>query len=126
MEIRNRTSGNADRPRSAEGHDVIDFTRLNRERIADSVQELEQSHLERLSKPPEAARLAAAREKKGPGASEDEVAVSVASQALSADEDPTDVARRRAQIETVRTAVVEGSLATPDRVERAVRKLLGA
>ena len=32
---------------------------------------------------------------------------------------------RQAQIETVRTAVAEGSLATPDRVERAVRKLLG-
>lgn len=124
MEIR-KTNGSPDRPRNADGGDVIDFTRLNRERIADSVQELEQTHLERLAKPPEAARLAVPRERKTGGPVADEVAVSVASQALAADEDPAEVARRRAQIETIRTAVAEGSLATPERVERAVRRLLG-
>ncbi len=125
MEIRNRPNNNADRPLTAEGADVIDFTRLNRARIADSVQELENTHLERLRQPPDAAKLALVREKQGAGQIEDRVAVSAASQALAADEDPTEVARRRAQIETVRAAVAEGTLATPERVERAARKLLG-
>jgi len=51
--------------------------------------------------------------------------VSVASRALTANEDPSEVARWSAQIAAVRNAVAEGSLATPERVERAAHKLLG-
>lgn len=125
MEIRNRTNGSPERPRNEQGGDVIDFTRTNRERIADAVQDLENGRLEQLRHPPEAAKLVGDRENTVHARLTDRLDVSVASQALSADEAPAEVARRRAQVETLRTAVAEGTLATPERVERAVRKLLG-
>lgn len=126
MEIRNRPNGPLERPSTEPGENVIDFTRTNRQRIADAVQDLESGRLEHLQRPPDAAKLVAPKEKPVTARDEDHVDVSIASQVLSADEDATEVARRRAQIETVRTAVAEGSLATPERVERAARKLLGS
>jgi len=126
MEIRNRTNGPLERPRTEAGEDAIDFTRMNRERIADAVQDLESGRLEHLQRPPDSVKLVIGKEEQAVARDEDQVDVSVASLVLAADEDATEVARRRAQIETVRTAVAEGSLATPDRVERAARKLLGA
>jgi|GEM_PF-4676362 len=126
MEIRNRTNGPVERPRTEPGEDVIDFTRTNRQRISDAVQDLESGRLEHLQRPPDAAKLVIRKEEPAVARDEDQIDVSVASLVLSADEDATEVARRRAQIEIVRTAVAEGSLATPDRVERAARKLLGA
>lgn len=125
MEIRNRPTGDADRPRNATEGNVIDFTRVNRERIADAVEDLEATRLEKLRHPPADVTALRGDEKQAAGKTEDRVDVSVASKALAADEDPTEVARRRAQIDTVRNAVAEGSLATPERIERAVRKLLG-
>jgi len=126
MEIRNRPNGPIERPRTETGDEVIDLTRTNRQRIADAVQDLESGRLEHLQRPPDAAQLVVAKEKSAATRDADHVDVSVASQVLSADEDAAEVARRRAQIETVRAAVAEGSLATPERVERAARKLLGA
>lgn len=122
MEIRNRTQGNGERPRNDPADDVIDFTRTDRERIAASVQEFQASRLEHLRKPPAAVTSQAAGEAREPA---DQVEVSAASQALAEPEDPAEVARRRAQVEVVRRAVVEGTLATPERVERAARRLLG-
>ena len=122
MEIRNRIQGNGERPRNDPADDVIDFTRTDRERIAKSVQEFQSSRLEHLRKPPAAIASQASDEAREPV---DEVEVSAASQALSEAEDPAEVARRRAQVDVLRRAVVEGSLATPERVERAARRLLG-
>jgi len=125
MEI-GRQNGSVDRPRSAEGSDVIDFTRLNRERIAESIHDLETDRLEKLRHPPADAGATRPVEKQhaAPGA-QDRLDVSVAARALTANEDPSEVARWSAQIAAVRNAVAEGSLATPERVERAAHKLLG-
>ncbi len=125
MEIRNRTNGPTDRPRTEPGEDAIDFTRTNRQRISDAVHDLESARLEHLQRPPEATKLAGSGAKPIGPHDEDQVDVSLASLMLSAEEDATEVAQRRAQIDTIRAAVAEGSLATPDRAERAARKLLG-
>ena len=56
---------------------------------------------------------------------EDRLEVSVAARALSSEEEPAELARRQALIATIRTAVLEGTLVTPDRTERAARRFLG-
>lgn len=123
MEIRNRNPGNVERPRNDPADDVIDFTRNDRARVAAAAEEFQASKLDHLRRPP--APLVARTAAGEPRTVADEVEVSAASQALSEGEDPAEVAHRRAQVEVLRRAVVEGSLATPERVERAAKRLLG-
>jgi anti-sigma28 factor (negative regulator of flagellin synthesis) len=125
MEIRNRTNGNADRPRPAEGGDVIDFTRGNRERIADAVEETEHRRLEKLTRPVEDAAALRDRVVEAGKRVEDRLEVSIAARGLAAEQDPEELVRRQARIATIRTAVAEGTLATPDRIARAAQRMLG-
>jgi len=120
MEIRNLPSGNADRPRNERSGDVIDFTRSNRERIADVVEEVEGQRLEKFQRPPNGAVASTGRD-----GAEDRLEVSVASRALSAEVDPTEAEKRQARIDELRAEIAAGALSTPERAEMAARKLLG-
>ena len=57
--------------------------------------------------------------------SRDRLELSAASQALASEDDPVEVAHRRARIDELRQAIAEHRLVTPELVARAARRLLG-
>ena len=58
-------------------------------------------------------------------ASQDRLELSAASQALASEDDPIEVAERRARIDELRLAIAERRLVTPELVARAARRILG-
>ncbi len=55
----------------------------------------------------------------------DRLELSAASQALASEEDPIELAERRARIDELRLAIAERRLVTPELVARAARRLMG-
>jgi len=66
-----------------------------------------------------------ARTDEAPDASHDRLELSAASQALASEDDPIEVAERRARIDELRQAIAERHLVTPELIARASRRLLG-
>jgi hypothetical protein len=55
----------------------------------------------------------------------DRLELSAASQALASEDDPIELAERRARIDELRQAIAERRLVTPELVARAARRILG-
>lgn len=68
---------------------------------------------------------ARARLDEGSASNQDRLELSAASQALASEDDPIELAQRRARIDELRQAIAERRLVTPERLERAARGLLG-
>lgn len=62
---------------------------------------------------------------KAPEAESDRVEVSLAARALAAEEDSKVLARRDEHVAAMRSAIESGQLDSPERIERAVQRLLG-
>jgi anti-sigma28 factor (negative regulator of flagellin synthesis) len=60
-----------------------------------------------------------------PGSEGDRIEVSLAARALAAGEDPGIVARNEERVAEMRKAIEAGELDSPERIERAVQRLLG-
>jgi anti-sigma28 factor (negative regulator of flagellin synthesis) len=125
MEIRNVSSGNAERPRAERAAESVEFPPVPRDAIGDLADAIASDRLAKLRPPDAGTGTLAEAERALSARIEDRLEVSKASEALAAEEDPEVVTRRRAQVDAIREAIAEGKLVTPDRVERAVRKLLG-
>jgi anti-sigma28 factor (negative regulator of flagellin synthesis) len=125
MEIRNVSNGNGEGPRTERATGAADFRAVSRDRIGELAEALGHGRLAKL-RPPDAgtsSALDAARELRAND--EDRVDVSKASEALAAEENPEAITRRHAHIDAIREAIAEGKLVTPERLEAAVKRLLG-
>lgn len=125
MEIRNVSNGNSEVPRPERATTAAEFPTVSRDRIGELAEALGHGRLSKL-RPTDAGTTSvadAARELRAKD--EDRVEVSKASEALAAEEDPEAITRRLAHIDAIREAIAEGKLVTPDRVEAAVKRLLG-
>ncbi len=125
MEIRNVSNGNAERPRNDRPSEGVEFPKVPHDPIAASAESIGQSRLAKLQPPAASTSSVADVARELRQKDEDRLEVSKASEALAAEEDPEVVTRRRAHVEAIREALAEGKLVTPERVEAAVRRLLG-
>src|SRR5688572_23599487 len=58
-------------------------------------------------------------------AQQDRLELSAASQALASEDDPIELAERRARIDELRQAIAERRLVTPELIAKAARRILG-
>ena len=113
MEIRNLPTGNV-LPR-AEG---LDPTRSS----PGAADEVSGRRPEGLSGATDARTSAEGRDMTS---SQDTVRLSALARALSAEVEPGELAGQQARIESLRAEIAGGTLASPDRIARTVRKLIG-
>jgi hypothetical protein len=105
--------------------DAIELSRSGRERAPDGVGDTTGTEIHGTGAAASTTSAGLPANMAAESATGDKVELSVAARVLSAGEDPQVVALRAEHAALMRSAIDAGTLATPDRIERASQRMLG-
>jgi len=106
-------------------HDGLEISRATPGRAANGLEAAADARLQKAAAARPGTRDAAGTPGAGSAAASDQLELSLAARALSTAEDPGIAARLERHAAGMRAAIEAGELASSERVERAVRRLLG-